>query len=195
MDLSFKEFSDFIDSIIYKVNGKSIQRFNKDAEAVRRKINEMISKVFGQSLSNGLQHLAQIFQVNGIDVTVGPIPPNDKTNEIINDALPEIFSKNVNNIDFLRDASLFVKYDCGDIEAESFYAPLFYRFSFSIMFLTLAEFTPSGPLYLFKVMFSLIFVGVGISFLYYVPRNLKKRRKIMAQYEEYYKEEFRKIFP
>ena len=189
-----KGFFDFIDGVIFKVNGKTIEDFNRYADELRKRVNELISKIFSRSLERGLQLLTIIFEKNGIDPNLMSTSEKNRVNGIISDAIPEIIHSSIEYIDFLREASIFVKEDCSNIEGEKFRTPLFNRFIFLVLIILITYIVPAGPFLLIKGLFLVILIIIFIDGIFYIPRYLKYNKKRMKDEEQYLQEAFDRVF-
>jgi hypothetical protein len=183
-----------MDGLIFRVNGKTIEDFNRYADELRKRVNELISKMFSKSLESGLQQLAIAFEKNGLDPSLMSTFEKSRINGIISDALPDIIHSSIESINFLTEASIFVKEDCTSIEGEKFRAPLFNRFIILVLIAFIAYSVPAGPFYIIKGLFLVIFIVIFINGIFYIPRRLKYNKKQMKDEEQHLKDDFDRIF-
>lgn len=172
LKVSNSELWEFIDSIIYKLNGRPITNYNEKADKLRKQANEMISKIFSATAKRGLQIFEKTIKEAGHDLNDVSELGQRKTKEYFDNILPEIISENLSNLEFMMRASTFIT-KIRALDGGEFRWGIFRNLSFFGLFALIVYIVPRGPFYIFKLISVIFVIYFFISAIYYIPRKLR----------------------
>lgn len=185
LEIRMKNFLDFIDGIIYKINGRSINDYNTQLSSLRKKTNEMISKTFTRIIDNGLDDLKLTFIRSGIEASTLSGNELSFLKTLFEDRLPEIIDQNTSLIYFLLDSVNFVKKYEKPVSGEEFRKPLFYLFSSSFLFAILAGEAGNGLHDTLRIFLITIAIITFVAAIFCVPIKIRKMKaNLNSGYEE-----------
>ncbi len=194
MVLSFNGISEFIDTIIHKINKRSIKDFNTYVLGVQKKANEMIAKGSVKIATIGLNNLMLKFKSKGIDPISGSVS-SDTFNEIMGEAVPDTIYSAREITGFVTDVTVFVKEECKVIDDEMFVSPLFSRLIILILVAFIVGLLPWGPQYIYKIIGLLAILIIIQNLFAYIPTYLDNAKHAISKKEADFEEEYKRLFP
>jgi hypothetical protein len=192
--LSFNGISEFIDTIIHKINKRSIKDFNTYVLGVQKKANEMIAKGSVKIATIGLNNLMLKFKSKGIDPISGSVS-SDTFNEIMGEAVPDTIYSAREITGFVTDVTVFVKEECKVIDDEMFVSPLFSRLIILILVAFIVGLLPWGPQYIYKIIGLLAILIIIQNLFAYIPTYLDNAKHAISKKEADFEEEYKRLFP